>query len=503
MLSLNHLNVSPVRGEPKWFYVTKPKSRPSNGVFPMHLPFIKPLKFMRLAGWPRNIGRATTPILAGWLLSGMLGDLPAMAADALVTNSAAPGTFSPTATEWIDAATGHQVVRLSQEPGSLSLYFHEYAYTPQGDKLVFYEPDGLATVDLKTRKIELVAPGVRYGPGSSGGVEMGRQTRTVYYQKNEDGQTVIYATDVDTKATRVVSRLGFIGEFGGVNADETLIIGKHRVPSAKPPGTPPAPAPAVAASPGTNAPDGRRPGGRRGGSGPLEFFAVDIKTGAFRSFFPMTEQLNHDQCSPTDPSLILYCHEGNWAQVDRVWTIHTDGTGARLMHKRAMPMEIAGHEFFGYDGETVWYDLQTPESGQFWLAGVNVQTGERTRYPLERSQWSVHYNQSHDGRLFAGDGGGPNSVANRTPDGTVFNPPANGQWLYVFTPRPNVTDTLQVGADTVKVSKFDVEKLVDLSGQNYRLEPNLTFTPDNRWIVFRSNIQGPSQVYAVEIARAR
>jgi len=60
-----------------------------------------------------------------------------------------------------------------------------------------------------------------------------------------------------------------------------------------------------------------------------------------------------------------------------------------------------------------------------------------------------------------------------------------------------------VGADTVKVGKFDVEKLVDLSGQNYRLEPNLTFTPDNRWIVFRSNIQGASQVYAVEIARAR
>jgi oligogalacturonide lyase len=48
-----------------------------------------------------------------------------------------------------------------------------------------------------------------------------------------------------------------------------------------------------------------------------------------------------------------------------------------------------------------------------------------------------------------------------------------------------------------------VEKLVDLSRHNYTLEPNLTFTPDNKWIVFRSNIQGGSQVYAVEIARAK
>jgi len=29
-------------------------------------------------------------------------------------------------------------------------------------------------------------------------------------------------------------------------------------------------------------------------------------------------------------------------------------------------MEIEGHEFFGADGRTVWYDLQTPRSEVFW-----------------------------------------------------------------------------------------------------------------------------------------
>jgi oligogalacturonide lyase len=446
--------------------------------------------------WQRAIFVAFS--LAGW---------GAFAADEPAASAPAPGAFSQTATEWIDTATGHRVIRLSKEPGSLSLYFHQNPYTPQGDKLIFWAPSGLSEVDLKTREVELIAPGVRYGAGTSATIEVGRKTRTVYFQKNVDGQTVVYAADVDTKATREIAKLGFTGEFGGVTADEALIIGKCGAPGAAPARSPQAvtqtDSTTNAAGASTNAPGRGRRGGRGGGGGRLQFFAVDVKTGAVRTFFPMSENLNHDQCSPTDPTLILYCHEGAWDQVDRIWTIRTDGTGNRLMHPRTMPMEIAGHEFFGYDGETVWYDLQTPKSGVFWLAGVNVQTGERIRYPIERSQWSVHYNQSHDGKLFAGDGGGPNGVSSRTPDGTHLDPPGNGQWIYLFTPRPGKAETMRVGNEDVKIGKFDVEKLVDLSKHNYTLEPNLTFTPDNKWIVFRSNIQGPSQVYAVEIAKAK
>jgi hypothetical protein len=72
-----------------------------------------------------------------------------------------------------------------------------------------------------------------------------------------------------------------------------------------------------------------------------------------------------------------------------------------------MEMEIAGHEFFSPDGKLIWYDLQTPKSQVFWLAGVDVNGGKTTRYPIQREHWSVHFNQSPDGKLFAGDGGGP------------------------------------------------------------------------------------------------
>jgi oligogalacturonide lyase len=46
------------------------------------------------------------------------------------------------------------------------------------------------------------------------------------------------------------------------------------------------------------------------------------------------------------------------------------------------------------------------------------------------------------------------------------------------------------------------EKLVNLAKHNYRLEPNVTFTPDGKWIVFRSNMFGPTQIYAVEVRKA-
>src|SRR5262249_61210172 len=218
-----------------------------------------------------------------------------------------------------------------------------------------------------------------------------------------------------------------------------------------------------------------------------------------------TEWLNHLQASPVDPHRLLFCHEGAWHQVDRVWTIRTDGTDLRLLHRRTIPYEIAGHEFFGHDGKWVWYDLQTPRSKEFWLAGVNVETGERVRYPVAREHWSVHYNVSRDGRLFAGDGGGPESVANRTPlpDARPLDPPGNGQWIYLFTPTEAPAESIRVADATVRVGKLAVEKLVDLSKHDYRLEPNVTITPDNKWVVFRSNMHGATHVYAVEVARRK
>jgi len=67
--------------------------------------------------------------------------------------------------------------------------------------------------------------------------------------------------------------------------------------------------------------------------------------------------------------------------------------------------------------------------------------------------------------------------------------------------------------DLIDVGYFKSERLVDMSNHNYSketgVEPNLTFTPDGKWIIFSGNFHtnpGPGRratthVYAVEIAK--
>lgn len=395
--------------------------------------------------------------------------------------------------DWIDPATGHRVLRLSGDGGGSSLYFHQNTYTPKGDKLIFDTKAGIAAVDL-TRlgkapvKPEVVVPDVRRA------ISTAWRTPDVYYVK----AGTLYATNLDTKVTRkVVAARGTV-----VNADETLVIGTERdteaaakVKELKLPMLVTTDLVSRDENPGRLVPGGRS----------LAMVVTDVKTGTAKKVHYSTEWLNHLQASPADPHRVLFCHEGAWHQVDRVWTMRTDGKELRLMHKRTVKYEIAGHEFFSHDGKWVWYDLQTPRSKEFWLAGVNVETGERIRYPIAREHWSVHYNVSRDGKLFAGDGGGPGSVANRTPlpNPKPLSPPGNGQWIYLFTPTEAPMETIKVDAEAVKVGKFAVRKLVDLSKHDYKLEPNVTITPDNKWVVFRSNMHGSTHVYAVEVTKSK
>jgi oligogalacturonide lyase len=227
---------------------------------------------------------------------------------------------------------------------------------------------------------------------------------------------------------------------------------------------------------------------------PMDLFFLDIRTGEIRKYNHCTDWLNHLLFSPTDPGLLMFCHEGPWHKVDRIWTIRTDGTQLTNIHKRTMAMEIAGHEFWGADGETVWYDLQTPRGEDFWVAGYNVSTGTRTRYHLQRDEWSVHYNVSPDGKLFCGDGGGPGMVAHAE----------NGKWIYLFHPQlvPDTTGTNIDETGLIRPGVFEAERLVNLSKHDYALEPNARFSPDGKWAIFRSNMSGKSQVYAAEVKKA-
>src|SRR5471032_494721 len=53
-------------------------------------------------------------------------------------------------TSWIDPDTGHRVIRLTREPDSVSFYFNDNGYTPDGKQMVFTTREGISVLNLAT-----------------------------------------------------------------------------------------------------------------------------------------------------------------------------------------------------------------------------------------------------------------------------------------------------------------------------------------------------------------
>lgn len=378
------------------------------------------------------------------------------------------GSRKPMPAEWIDKDTGHKVIRLvNRDSSNASFYFNNNCFVPQvkgeGDLMVFYgsTPKGnqLFTINLKTKKTEQLTHHEKIA-----GEMVCPKTRSAYYQSGD----TVFAVNVDTKLNKVIYVFdpGFKGRAGTINADGTYLAcvkavgNEQREILAK-------------------YPEKRDYFGRIW-EAHIEhvLYTVNIKTKEIKEIHREKEWTNHLLFSPTDPDILSYCHEGPWEKNDRIWNINIKTQKNTLMHVRTMDNEIAGHEFFGVSGVREWFDLQKPKGKTFYLAAFDMKTGKEDRsYQMDRNEWSIHFNVSRDEQTFIGDGGDPGQVA-RAPD---------GEWIYLFKP----------DGDRLKS-----EKLVNMHNHNYHLEPNVHFSPDEKWVIFRANFEGTEQIYAAEMAKS-
>ncbi|MGJ5640541.1 oligogalacturonate lyase family protein [Formosa sp. S-31] len=368
---------------------------------------------------------------------------------------------------WIDKDTHHKIKKLTDRTGSnRSFYFHNNPFLPTVDGkeilMVFYgnnrKNKQLYTVNLSTKETQQITT----KPGNKSGEILARNSRKVFYTTNDS----LFATHIDTKETDFIYKFpdSIVGSMVTINASENILAGKI-----------------------VNAAASKALRNTLNGRGNFDkiyeaklnrsLVKLDLETKTMTPFYSEKAWLNHLQFSPTDPNNLMYCHEGPWHKVDRIWNINIDYSKPIKIHERTVEREIAGHEFFSPDGKTIWFDLQIPRGETFYLAGKNLETKQETRYALKRDEWSIHYNISPDMKTFAGDGGDESQVAQAK----------NGTWLYHFTPEK---DSL--------VS----EKLVNMKYHNYDLEPNVHFSPDGEWIIFRANFEGDTQIYAVEIKKS-
>jgi oligogalacturonide lyase len=335
--------------------------------------------------------------------------------------------------------------------GSGTLYFHQKVFTDDGRSTIFIGGSGkdrrVWLLDRATKEVKVATT------RPSENEVLAPKSRKLYFS----GGSRIYEVALDTGAMRVVAELPAGWDKCSrlsINADETLLASTSSI--------------------GAGELKKKLGGGRLfdqmfDAHLPNKLFTVDIATGKVNVIHEIDTWLGHVQFSPKDPGQIMFCHEGPWGKLDRIWVIRADGSGLRCVHPREAPEEIAGHEFWSGDGKTIWFDNPYPTRANPNLASVDLESGKLQRYPLKPEWASVHFSAAPDDSCIVGEGG------------------ATNKYLLLFHLKgPGV---------------IEAEKLVDLAKHDYKQEPDMHFTPDGKWAAFHSGIQGPSQVYAVRISK--
>lgn len=378
--------------------------------------------------------------------------------------------------EWIDKDTKHRIVKLTRLEGrsNLSFYFHNNPFI--GNSMVFYSSNKnvlndslkkqeissvfspnrqIFLLDLKTLKAEQLT---NHRSPMNGEI-VDNKKGIVYYQIRD----TVFCVNAKTKEVKTVFVFpaDFKGTVTAINADGTLLGGAKSSDEEKE---------LFKKYPNKSSYFDIIYEAKL----PRTLFTINVKTKALDKVHSDSAWLNHVQFSTTDPNLLMFCHEGPWHKVNRIWTIDVKTKKITQIHKRIMDMEIAGHEWPSVDGKIIWYDLQQPRSTKFYVEGHHVNTGQKTKYELQRDEWSIHFNSNKDNSLFCGDGGNSGQVA-RAKD---------GMWIYLLKPEGD---------------KFVSTRLVNMKHHNYRLEPNVHFSPDGKWVIFRANFEGIENVYAVEL----
>ena len=178
--------------------------------------------------------------------------------------------------------------------------------------------------------------------------------------------------------------------------------------------------------------------------------------------------ISHTLISPTNPALVVYCHEGRWNQVEqRMWLVNGDGTNNRALRPEETPELSIGHEYWFADGVHVGYQAAAPKSPKM-IGVADARDGTFVEYRAPFSDG--HTNASHLGNLFVGDGSEKEPFIN----------------LY------ELKDGKLTGRHIFRHGSSFAQQ---------HWHPHPAFSPDDKFVLFTSNRAGAGDVYLIRIAR--
>lgn len=204
----------------------------------------------------------------------------------------------------------------------------------------------------------------------------------------------------------------------------------------------------------------------------------DLATRKGEIVFGGHARLTHVSINPLDSNEMVYCHDGPWYQVQRMWVANVKGDTVSPLMVQQKGLEGVGHEFFtptGRVGAQYSYRYR-PDMPFFLFADLFIDTDgknqERFYYPYKRTK---HVSVGPNDLLGVGD------VACLSPD------------------MSDADRYLSLIHYNKEAHRADVSILCahDSSGRkSAHVHP--VFTPDGSRIVYSSDCEGQLNIYMVE-----
>ena len=94
---------------------------------------------------------------------------------------------------------------------------------------------------------------------------------------------------------------------------------------------------------------------------------IHVESGNMEELWQENCWIGHVNPSPTQPTLLTFCHEGPWDLVDhRIWVMDTENGTPYPLRKRKVEGEKIGHEYWFANGEQIGYQVHTPDHHSYF-----------------------------------------------------------------------------------------------------------------------------------------
>lgn len=188
--------------------------------------------------------------------------------------------------------------------------------------------------------------------------------------------------------------------------------------------------------------------------------------------------ISHVNISPTDPNVVLFCHEGPWLHVHRMWTARVDHDKVYPLIDQKVNLERIGHEFFTASGRVgAQYSYRDQVGEEFYKHGdifVNTDGSDERRYYYPYTRPS-HVQMNYAENLGIGD---------RAPIRKDMKD--HGNYLAM----------LKYEGESVEVGLLCAH---GTSWKSQMSHPHPIFTRDDKYVIFSSERNGRTNVYKARV----